>query len=110
MRPPTTTTSAACSAILLHCCLLRARNCSIFGIGRQRERQPAELTNGQPVLQPALSPQRVQTARNFQRRALADIAFEDFTVIADGLDDPVSPIVGQPERLSELAFDAEQTA
>src|SRR5215469_5912708 len=109
MRPPTTTTSAACSAILVHCCLLRTGNCSIFAIGRRRRRQPVELTHRQPVLQTAFSPQPVEAARNLQWRALTDVPLEDFAVIADRLDDAVRPIIGQAERLPELALDAEQT-
>src|SRR5215467_12741968 len=108
MRPPTTTTSAACSAILVHCCLLRTENCSIFDMAGGA-RQPAGLPHWQPVLQAAFGPQAVQPARNLQRRALTDIPLEDFAVISDGLDDAVRPIICQPERLAELALDAKQT-
>src|SRR5262249_42611756 len=109
MRPPTTTTSAACSAILVHCCLLRTGNCSIFAIGRRRRPQPAWLTYWPPASQTSFSPQPVEPARNLQWRALTDVALEDFAVIADRLDDAGRPIIGQAERLPELALDAEQT-
>ena len=66
--------------------------------------------HGKPVLQTALGPQGVQSARNLQRRALPDIPLEDFAVIADRLYDPVRPIIGEAERLPELALDTEQTA
>src|ERR1051326_3039882 len=62
----------------------------------------------QPVLQAALGPQRIEPARDLERRALAYIAIETLTVIADVLDDAVGPIVGQSERLPELAFNAKQ--
>src|SRR6516164_8526948 len=66
--------------------------------------------HGKPVLQTSLGPQGVQSARNLQWRALPDIALEDFAVIADRLYDPVRPIIGEAERLPELALDTEQTA
>src|SRR5215472_8421502 len=65
--------------------------------------------HGKPVLQTALGPQGVQSALNLQWRALSDIALEDFAVIADRLYDPVRPIIGETERLPELALDTEQT-
>src|ERR1700720_2979486 len=66
--------------------------------------------NGQTVLQAALGPQRIEPARDLQRRALADIALKAFAVIALGLDDAIGPVVGQAEPFTELAFEAEQAA
>src|SRR5579885_2933135 len=62
------------------------------------------------VLQAALGPQRVEPARDLQRRALADIALKAFAVIADRFDDAHGPIVGKPHAGAEFAFDAEQAA
>src|SRR5215469_14638876 len=70
----------------------------------------AGSAHGKPVLQTTLGPQGVQSARNLQWRALSDIALEDFAVIADRLYDPVRPIIGETERLPELALNTEQTA
>ena len=61
-------------------------------------------------MQTALGPQGVQSTNNLQWRALPDIALEAFAVIADRLYDPVRPIIGEEERLPELALDTEQTA
>src|SRR5215831_10792200 len=70
----------------------------------------AVSAHGKPVLQTALGPQGVQAARNLQWRALPDVPLEDFAVIADRLDDAVRPIIGEAERLPELALNTEQTA
>src|SRR6185312_11227527 len=51
---------------------------------------------------------RIEPARDLERRALPDIALKTLAVIADVLDDAVGPIVGQPNRLAELALDAEE--
>ena len=74
-----------------------------------RQPRPVSETGSadrQAVLQAALGPQRIEPARNLQRRALTDVTLEAFAVIADRLDDVVGPIVAQPERLAELALDA----
>src|SRR5580658_4923205 len=63
-----------------------------------------------PVLQAALGPQRVEAARYLERRTLADIALESVAVIADSLDDAISPIVAEPERRAKLALDTEKPA
>src|SRR5215831_16674378 len=60
------------------------------------------------VLQPALGPQCVQSARDLERRALADVALEHLAVISDMLDDAIHPILGQAELLAERTLDPEQ--
>src|SRR5262249_56548807 len=70
----------------------------------------AVSAHGKPVLQTALGPQGVQAARNLQWRALPDVPLEDIAVIPDPLDDAVRPIIGEAERLPELALNTEQTA
>ena len=69
--------------------ILRARRTRQVFAERRRY-----LANRRSVLQTALGPQRVQPAHDFQRRALADIAFEAFAVIANMLDYAIRPIVG----------------
>src|SRR5580700_2168042 len=118
--PTTTTSSAACSAQLPKPREKRRRGRAISAraisaIGRPvAAAAPSQATqpsaNGQAVLQAALGPQRVEAARDLQRRALADIALKAFAVIALGLDDAIGPVVGQPERFTELAFEAEEAA
>src|SRR6202034_1595052 len=60
------------------------------------------------VLQAALHPQRVQPARNLQRRPLAEIPLEALAVIPDMLDDSIGPVVGEAERFAVLAFGAKE--
>jgi hypothetical protein len=67
----------------------------------------APSPHGKPVLQTALRPQSVQSAHNLQGRALPDIALKAFAIIADCLYDPVRPIIGEAERLTELSLDTE---
>ena len=64
---------------------------------------------GSAVLQAALGPQRVDAARDLQRAAGADVALEDFAVVADRLDDVDDPVVGQAEIGADLGvgLDAE---
>src|SRR5262249_57511038 len=69
----------------------------------------AGSAHGKSVLQTTLGPQGVQAARNLQWRALPDVPLKDFAVIADSLDDAVRPIIGETERLTELALNTEQT-
>src|SRR5580698_4204728 len=76
---------------------------------RRRVFKVKSLADRNAVLQAALGPQRIQPARDFQRRALADGAFKALTIVADRLDDPHRPVVGEAERFAELALDAEQT-
>src|SRR6202035_461366 len=118
--PTTMTSSAACSAKLPKPCekCRRGRAMSaraISAMGRPvAAATPGQATvpsaNGQAVLQAALGPQRVEAARDLQRRALADIALKNFAVIADRLDDAIGPVVGQPHAFAELTFEAEQAA
>src|SRR6202171_1277180 len=119
-RPTTMTISAACSAKLPNPREKRRRGRAISAraisaMGRPvaaatRSQATYPSANGQTVLQAALGPQRVEPARDLQRRALADIALKNFAVIADGLDDAIGPVVGQPEPFTELAFETEQAA
>src|SRR3954452_18108479 len=60
------------------------------------------------VLEATFGPQRVEAARDLQRRALPDVLLEDLAVISDMLDDPVAPVLGQPELLAVIAFGPEQ--
>jgi hypothetical protein len=59
----------------------------------------AGSAHGKPILQTALGPQDVQSARNLQWRALPDIALEAFAVVPDRLDDPVRPILARPSDI-----------
>src|SRR5262252_4767092 len=70
---------------------------------------PAEIsTDRRGVLNTTLGPKRIEAARDLQRRALAEIALEDFPVIADVLDDAVDPVLGQPQLFAVIAFGAQQ--
>src|SRR6476620_5652373 len=62
----------------------------------------------QGVHQAALGPGRVQAAIELQRARLADIALEDFAVIATRLDRLQHPLVVEAEPRSEIARRAEQ--
>src|ERR1700719_851073 len=59
------------------------------------------------VLDSALVPELVDTARDLKLGAGADIAIEGFPVIADRLDDLQHPILGDAKRLAEIAVDTE---
>src|SRR5215470_4803217 len=67
---------------------------------------PAELVSPdrRRVLDATLVPQPVDAAADAEPRAAADVALEDFTIIADMLDDTHHPIFGQPELLAEIAL------
>src|SRR5262249_37282297 len=56
----------------------------------------------------ALGPQRVQAARDLERRALPDVALEHLAVITDVLEDTVGPVLGEAELLAEIALGTEQ--
>src|SRR3954463_7877916 len=60
------------------------------------------------VLEATFGPQRVEAARDLERRALPDILLEHLAVISDVLDDAISPILGQPELLAVVTFGTEQ--
>ena len=55
-------------------------------------------------MQAALGPQGVLAALDLQLGSFADVALEALAVIADVLDDPVGPVVGQADGLAVLAF------
>src|SRR6516165_12742712 len=59
--------------------------------------------HGKPVLQTALGPQGVQSARNLQWRALPDIALEDFAVIADRWFVSLSKAISMPALRRKVA-------
>src|SRR6476660_1361338 len=65
--------------------------------------RPCWSADRQAVLEAALGPQRVLTALDLQLRAFADGLLEDLAVVADVLDDPVSPVVRQVDGLAVLA-------
>src|SRR3984957_12541292 len=119
-RPTTIISSAACSARFPKPRDERRRGRApsaraISAMGRpMAAATPSQATqpsaNRQAVLQAALGPQRVESARDLQRRTLTDIALKNFAVIADVLDDAIGPVVGQPHCFTELAFEAEQAA
>src|SRR6266853_4778755 len=56
------------------------------------------------ILDAALGPQPVETARDAELRSGPDIAVEHFAVIADMLDDAHDPVLGQAELLAVSAF------
>src|SRR4029077_6875734 len=97
--PTTMTSSAACSAKLPTPCEKRRRGRAISARAISAMGRPVAaatpgqatypLANGQAVLQAALGQQRVEAARDLQRRALADIALKNFTIITDRLDDAI---------------------
>src|ERR1700759_4499284 len=60
------------------------------------------------VLQAALGPERVQTTLQLERARLADIAFEDFAVIAGRLERGLHPLVVEAKPRAEIAGHAEQ--
>src|SRR5580693_7820008 len=64
--------------------------------------------NWRRVLNAPLGPQRVEAARDPQRRTLADIAVEHLAVIAHQLDDAIDPVLAEPEPLAEIILGAEQ--
>src|ERR1700730_14133886 len=59
------------------------------------------------VLNPALVPELVEPTGNPEFRAGADVTIEGFAVIADRLDDPRYPILGEAELFAEIAIGAE---
>src|ERR1051326_3448564 len=63
------------------------------------------LLEGQGVHQPALGPGRVQAAIEFQRARLADIALENFAVIASRLDGLQHRLVVEAKPRSEVSGD-----
>src|SRR5215467_4476679 len=58
----------------------------------------------------ALGPQRVQAARDLERRVLSDVALEHLAVVPDMLDDAVDPVLGEAELLAERVLRPEQAA
>src|SRR6516162_1076511 len=58
------------------------------------------------VLDSALVPEIVEPAGKRQLRARANITVKSLAVIADRLDDPTEPILGQPELLAKIAVRA----
>src|SRR6185437_1691499 len=66
------------------------------------ESRPSSDRRG--VLQAALVPQGVQAAADLDRRAHADIALEDLSIVADRLDDAIGPIIGEAKPLAEPAL------
>src|ERR1700704_924469 len=69
---------------------------------------PARSADRRRVLNSALVPELVEPAGNPEFRAGADIAVEGFAVIADRLDDPRYPILGEAELFAEITIDAER--
>src|SRR5215471_8348543 len=88
-------------------CCDAARTCSAIGPLAANLADLA-LANRRTVLQPALGPQRIEAADDLQGRALTEIALEGLAVIADILDDPIRPIVGEAHPFAILALNAEQ--
>src|SRR5450755_1425332 len=68
-----------------------------------------ESADRRRVLNAPLGPQRIEAARDLERGPRADIAVEHVAVISHQLDDAQGPILGEPETLTEIIFDAEQT-
>src|SRR5690606_5734137 len=67
------------------------------------------LADRSGVLQTAIGPQRIEAALKTNVGVHANIAFERFAVVTDQLDDLVGPVLGQSDRGTEVAFNAEQT-
>src|SRR5499427_11105648 len=61
------------------------------------------------VLNATLGPQPVDAAADAEPRAAPDIALEDFTIVADMLDDAHHPVLGQAELLAEIALGPDQS-
>src|SRR6516165_6922146 len=61
------------------------------------------------VHQPAVGPQIVEAALEFELGVLAQRAIKDLTVIADQLDLVIGPFLVEPERLAHAGSDAEHT-
>src|ERR1700709_2918389 len=80
------------------------------GVGRTppRSRGIRLSLEGESVHQAALAPGRVQTAIELQRACLADIALEDFAVIACRLDGLRHPLVVEAQARSEVPGAAKQ--
>src|SRR5947199_6689709 len=53
-------------------------------------------------------PQLIQTARNAELRAGADVALIDLAVVADVADDARRPVLGEAELLAVFAFGADE--
>src|SRR6202012_1363927 len=60
-----------------------------------------------PVLNSSLAPELVEPRGNAEFRAGAHIAIEGLAVIANRLDDPDHPILGQAELFAKIAVGAE---
>src|SRR5438132_11990105 len=71
---------------------------------------PAELASPdrRRVLNATLTPQPVDAAADAEPRAGPDVALEDFTIVADMLDDAHRPVLGQAELLAEIALGPDQ--
>src|SRR3984885_965836 len=63
----------------------------------------ARSADRRSVLDAALVPKLIEAAGDLQRRTGADVAIEGFAVVADRLDDPDHPILGQAELFAEIA-------
>src|SRR5581483_2511914 len=88
---------------------MRAMRMTVKSAARQIVAAPPLLLlerNG--VLQATLGPERVQTTFQLERARLADIAFEDFAVIAGRLERGLHPFVVEAEPRTEIAGNAEQ--
>src|SRR6516162_847569 len=65
------------------------------------------LSDRRRVLDAAFAPQVVETTRDLERRALANVLVEDLAVVPDLLDDVVDPLLVDTERLAHAGGDAE---
>src|SRR6185312_6085763 len=54
------------------------------------------------VLDAAILPQRVQSGLQTQRCIRPDVAVEQFTIVPDPFDHTVGPVLGQPDRRTEI--------
>src|SRR5271169_2337255 len=67
------------------------------------------LADGKRVHEPAVRPEIVWTAGQLPHRPRAEVALEDFAIVAYGFDHACSPGIVEPDKLAVAALDAEQT-
>src|SRR3954468_8905458 len=89
--------------------LLSGHRCARTWPGRIVAARPVWSADRWGVLDAALVPQRIDAAGDLQRRAVADVAVEDFAVVTERLDDVIGPVVAEADALAEGAVGAEQT-
>src|SRR5882762_9846302 len=64
--------------------------------------------DGRRILDAATIPQAIDAARDRKLCGTADITLEHFAVVADMLNDPCSPILGETQLLAVTSFESQQ--